>query len=85
MNAKLLIDDQRQGAVMGIEIAFGALCDPIDKQLREQGHPLKAASIFQKDADALTWLSVRGLLPDAQVRQARKKLLRRIVDELVDD
>lgn len=68
---------------MGIEIVFGAVCDPIDKQLREQGHPLKTASVFQKDADALTRLAVRGLLTDAQVRQARKKLLRRIVDELV--
>ena len=32
----------------------------------------------QKDADALTRLAVRGLLPDGAIRSGRKKLMKHI-------
>lgn len=67
---------------MSIKIAFGALCDSIAKQLRTQGYRLKSVAPYQKDADAITRLVIRGLLPDSQANAARKRLMKDIGDEL---
>lgn len=58
-----------------IQIDFGAFAPPLHKQFRCSAAPIRH---FQQDADALVRLSIRGILPDAQVRAARKRLLRKI-------
>ncbi len=74
---------QPQGKAM-LALHFGAICHPLAKQLMEQGVRMNAgirgsASIWQKDADAITRLAVRQLLPDSAARNARRKLLKRII------
>lgn len=69
-------------AVLGIH--FGALCHPIAMQLRDQGVRMNAAirdsaTIWQHDADAITRLAVRQLLPYSAARNARQKLLKKII------
>lgn len=75
------------GALPGeIGIHFGALCPTIERQVREQlpkGMRLKNGlrqrlSTAQKLAESITWLSLHGLIGDAQKRQLQLKLMRRI-------
>ncbi len=69
-----------------LNIRFGALCKPITVQLAEQGvnfygnrsEKSTSARHFQRDADAITRLSLRGFMSAAAARNARKKLLGRI-------
>ena len=65
-------------------IQFGALCDSINKQLSNQGltSSIKNLRLWQKYADAITLLSVQGLLATGQVHQARKRLMSRIMKEV---
>jgi len=59
-------------------IVFGATAPPLRVQLASM-KPKRVALIFeQEDADAITRLHIHGLLTDAQARQARQKLTRRI-------
>lgn len=67
-----------------LTLHFGALCHPIAKQLRDQGVRMNVAirssvSIWQKDADAITRLAVRQLLPETATRNARRKLLKKVI------
>ena len=63
------------------EIMFGALADPISEELRRQG--LRASKVniayWQRDAKAISRLSIRGLLTDDERGRARKRLLQRIL------
>jgi hypothetical protein len=67
-----------------VEISFGALCHPTAKQLKEQGVTMNvgmrgSCGTWQKDADAITRLAVRHLLPESATRNARQKLLKNII------
>lgn len=66
-----------------MRIVFGAMAPPIIDQLREQGaHVLPPyADRWQRFSDAITLLSVQGLLPEKAVHEARKRLVRRIKSE----
>jgi hypothetical protein len=75
----------KRGKTIGL--VFGALAEPILDQLREQGVRASILSSvdalnFQKDADAITRLAVRGILPEAEKRAAHRRLLRRIIVEI---
>lgn len=67
-------------------LQFGALAPKISEQLNKQGLTYKGnwteASVskthFQRDADAITRLFVRGLISDVTAKRARQKLLNRI-------
>ena len=56
---------------------FGALSPTIETQLKEQGLYLDHESVdhCQKDANAITRLMVRGLIPMSVAEKARKKLV----------
>jgi hypothetical protein len=58
-----------------VRIEFGALARPLYHQIR--GY-LPAASLrhFQADADAITRLKIRGLIPDKAAERARLRLIR---------
>lgn len=48
--------------------------------------PATAAELrdsWQRSADSITWLAIRGLLPESQTRLARKRLLRQIAECVV--
>jgi hypothetical protein len=67
-----------------LALDFGALVHPLAKQLKDAGVRFNvgirgSVSIWQKDADAITRLAVRQLLPDAAARSARRKLLKKII------
>lgn len=62
-----------------VVLTFGALAEPIHVQL---GLPMRAVASFQRDADAITRLAVRGILSSSQVESARRRLVRRIAREI---
>ena len=69
---------------MQIGISFGAMADPLRDQLKAQGlrMPEEKMNHLQSDIDALVRLSIRGLLCDSDANRTRRKLLKRIIEEL---
>jgi hypothetical protein len=67
---------------MEIEIHFGALTPPLSEQLSNFKIDEKNLAHYQRDADAITRLSVRGLITDSMKGQTYKKLLKNIINEL---
>ena len=65
-----------------IGIHFGALADPISKQLNDQGFSLgeKDNERIQKIADAVTMLHLHDIIPESIVVKAHRKVLKLIVD-----
>lgn len=65
---------------MNLSIQFGALAPDIKRQL-PPGVVMADGDLehFQRDADSITRLSVRGLITDAAKNAARQKLMERIV------
>ena len=72
---------------MKIGIEFGALAPKIAVQITNAGYSANEDGIAhcQKDADALTRLAVRGLLPDNVTHNGRKKLMKHILRYVEDD
>lgn len=66
---------------MKLLLEFGAMAPDISQQLAYQGLTAKARAIahWQKDADAITRLSVRGMLSDSEKSKARRRLLKTIL------
>ena len=66
---------------MRVGMQFGALCDPIKKQLAAQGLSATPArlGIWQRQADAVAYLAIVSLIPEGVVATARRKILRSIV------
>lgn len=65
---------------MTINIHFGALCDPIEKQLNEQGYIISKKEVlrFQRIADAIIMLKIHSIIPDSVVSNAEQKLMKKI-------
>ena len=61
-----------------VGIYFGALCDPLKKQLSRWGFKKQDVERYQKIADGVTLLQLHGVLPDAQVRKCRQRLIVKI-------
>ena len=62
-----------------LHIQFGALCPPIDEQLRDQGlrldlEPL-ARHMLQRDTNEVTRLFGRGILTEAEAHKARRRIM----------
>jgi hypothetical protein len=58
---------------------FGAMAPSIAEQLAEQQLICTTdTEHWQRDADAITRLAVRGILPEAQARAARQRVLREL-------
>ena len=66
------------------QIAFGALSDPLRVQLSAAGvkAPPRLVRRWQKDADAITRLAVRGLIAPSVTDRARGRLAEKMADEL---
>lgn len=65
-----------------ITIEFGAISDPIEKQLQEKGFTLgMSAPKFERAADSITFLRIHGFLTDSASHSARKKLMKEIAKQ----
>jgi len=58
-----------------ISLSFGATAPPLSEQLNNFGFGEKKLERWQKDADAITRLSVRELITETEAKKARKRLL----------
>lgn len=62
------------------QVAFGALCPPLEEQLREQGLALNTSiedqERLQRDINDVARLGIRGVITEAERDRARKRLLR---------
>lgn len=67
-----------------IGIHFGILCDPLEKQLKDQGLKFKKQDVqeFQEYMDAIEHLRCGLLLPEGQVEKIRLRLHRKIVSHV---
>jgi hypothetical protein len=67
-----------------MNLHFGALCDPIKKQLVAQGFEIteKDSERWQKIANAIIMLKLHGIIPSSVVRNAEQKLMNLIIKEL---
>lgn len=66
-----------------MKLSFGALAAPIEEQMAAQGITATRVNIqhWQKDANAIVRLAVGGLLTEASVSLARRKLAKRIWEQ----
>ena len=71
-----------EDAVTELCIDFGALAYPLSDQIKPHCMSAEKLEHFQRDADAIVRLCVRGLLIDSAAHICRKKLMRRITQEL---
>lgn len=69
---------------MKVGIQFGAMCDSIKKQLAAQGlsSTPNRLRIWQRQADAVAYLSIVSLIPENAVATARRKILRSMVKHI---
>lgn len=70
---------------MKLTLEFGALCDPIAKQLRQQGVtfvPKGELEHFQLDHDALVRVTIKGYVSAAEKRRAQDRLMKVIFAEI---
>lgn len=76
---------KKAGKPKTIGLHFGALCDPIKKQLAEQGfgQEPKVLTRWQEAADAVTRLSIMGVLAPSEVHKARQRLVKQVGQEAV--
>ena len=63
-----------------ISIEFGALADPIDKQLLQQGYSITEdeAKRFNRIAESIVMLHLNGIIPDSVRDNGRKKLMKMV-------
>lgn len=63
---------------------FGALADPIAKQLKDQGFKFKKeqAAFFERLSNAATLCLFHGLMTDSQHEKARQKIVRKVAAHL---
>lgn len=67
-----------------LNLRFGAMSPTIKQQLNEQGYKIDNTDCvhFQKDAEAITRLRIRGMLNDSQCKSATDKLFKKISQSL---
>lgn len=71
--------------VTRFNLAMGALCDPIEVQLRRQGLTLGSPDYAQRVerwATEISSLRIHGLLTEAESDRARKRLVKEILAEV---
>ena len=58
-----------------MEITFGALAEPLHKQL---GEPEDKLELLQRAADSVAYLSIHGFLSESETHSARKRIVKEI-------
>ena len=61
-------------------IHFGAMCDPISKQIKSQGLKFNKSDMdhFEKQAEAIFRLKISSLISEAIAKKAQNKLFKKI-------
>ncbi len=68
---------------MKLKLYFGALTESVSKQLQKQfNNPDFSLPEFDKDAEALVRVYVRGIISDSENEKARKRLMKKITNYL---
>lgn len=65
-----------------VSIEFGALCKPIEEQLKEQRIEISLddAKLLNDIAQSIIFLHLQDIIPDSVRNSANKKLMKRIVE-----
>ena len=64
---------------MKLELRFGAMTESVSEQVQRQyNEPTVDLPEFDKDADAITRVYVRGIITDAEAGKARQRLMKKI-------
>jgi hypothetical protein len=65
-----------------VQLEFGALCAPIEKQLNAQGYTLleNDSKRLQDIADAIIILKIHRVIPDSVVLTSEQKLMKLIAN-----
>ncbi len=68
-------------------IYFGAMVEPLSKQLTKQGFKFDKDTVlhFQKDMDALVRVRIRGYILDSQIDKINKKLYKKIEQHIIKE
>lgn len=62
-----------------LTLAFGAMSEPIEKQLQEKGLTLGvSAPKYERAANSIVFLLIHGFLTPSAANSARKKLMKEI-------
>jgi hypothetical protein len=61
-----------------MRIGFGALCDPLKKQLAEQGLEDTKAELHEKINKSITMLAIHGYIGEKAKEKMRQKLFKEI-------
>jgi len=63
-----------------IGLRFGAMADPLEDQLRDQGFTAtrKQLKVWDKLAFSITMLRIHCLIPDSQADKAYDKLMKKV-------
>ncbi len=59
-------------------LRFGMLCEPLAKQLKDQGFVLEHSEHWERRAKAISELRVLGLLTGSEAHKAEKRFMARI-------
>lgn len=70
---------------MKLSVTFGAMAEPLRKQLAGYGIPAKRIAKWQREADAVTMLSISGVLRDPEKTRARDRIMRTILSAVNDE
>lgn len=65
-------------------ITFGAMAAPLRKQLSAYRLPPKRITKWQREADAITLLSISGVLRDPEKTRARNRIVQTIISAIRD-
>lgn len=67
-----------------LAVTFGAMARPIAEQIAAHGlgYPFEKSKKWQKIADAITLLSIHGMISDKVKETARTRLMRMITAEM---
>lgn len=66
---------------MSAFITFGAMSDPMSKQLEGYGIDAETVASIQRAHDAIVFLRIQGLITDAAATKAEKRVVKWIDDE----
>ncbi len=67
---------------MQITLDFGAMAESLKKQLARFYVQEKELSHYQRDADAISRLMMRGLISESQAHAARKRLMKKVLSAI---
>lgn len=59
-------------------ITFGAMVDPLRKQLEGSGIDAGTMNHLQRDVDAIVRLHIRGLLTDSEMKKACTRFVKKV-------